>query len=380
MVTDQVADRDGVDVLTSVEQLRFLDYEGAPELTSVLAQGRVYHWKSHMLLSGVEAGTMSNHANAADSSLFDLRAAAFDAATGTLTVQVWSTPSGTSTHFDFNVSSLGASSVSFTSTLGTSWSVVANTTNPGAVSVSGLDGSLSGLTAPTQLGTLTVQYPVGTSATSALFSQVRVGAQTAADLSLSAMAQVTGSDGGLSLSFEGAGIAPIKVSRGASDAGTAINSADALAALRIAVGINPNPDPDGAGPLQALRVSPFQFIAADVNGSGTVTAADALAILRIAVKLPSALPKEWVFVEENRDFWNEATQQFTLTRSSTAWDRSVVIDTSNTSVLGVVGLLKGDVNGSWSAPAGSTDLDVLDPNYFSNLATQLGVPTDQWGV
>jgi hypothetical protein len=45
-----------------------------------------------------------------------------------------------------------------------------------------------------------------------------------------------------------------------------------------------------------------------------------------------------------------------------------------------VGVLKGDVNGSWSAPAGSTDLDVTQPTYFQLLGTQLGMPTDVWGV
>jgi len=51
-----------------------------------------------------------------------------------------------------------------------------------------------------------------------------------------------------------------------------------------------------------------------------------------------------------------------------------------------VGVLKGDVNGSWTAPAGSIDLDTLDPNYFTNLATRIGVMngaspiTDQWGA
>jgi len=46
----------------------------------------------------------------------------------------------------------------------------------------------------------------------------------------------------------------------------------------------------------------------------------------------------------------------------------------------LVGVLKGDVNGSWAAPAGSVDLDALNPTYFSTLASTLGVPTDQWGV
>ena len=55
------------------------------------------------------------------------------------------------------------------------------------------------------------------------------------------------------------------------DAGSVISSADALAALKIAVGINPNPDPDGSGPLLAPAVSPYQFISADVNQDARIT-------------------------------------------------------------------------------------------------------------
>ena len=48
--------------------------------------------------------------------------------------------------------------------------------------------------------------------------------------------------------------------------------------------------------------------------------------------------------------------------------------------MNLVGVLKGDVNGSWVAPAGSQDLDVIDPTYFQRLAELIGVPNqDQWG-
>lgn len=48
--------------------------------------------------------------------------------------------------------------------------------------------------------------------------------------------------------------------------------------------------------------------------------------------------------------------------------------------LNLVGVLKGDVNGSWVAPAGSTDLNLTDPTCFQRLAELVGVPNqDQWG-
>jgi hypothetical protein len=152
----------------------------------------------------------------------------------------------------------------------------------------------------------------------------------------------------------------------------------------MAVGLNPNPDPDGTGPLSALVVSPYQFMAADVTGTdGRITSADALAILKMAVKLPTAPAKEWMFVEESRDFWNETTGQFTLSRNSAGWDHSISTnlqaDTANGKV-NLVGVLKGDVNGSWAAPAGSIDLDVIDPTHFTALSSIFGMPVAQFGV
>jgi hypothetical protein len=160
-----------------------------------------------------------------------------------------------------------------------------------------------------------------------------------------------------------------------------ISSADALAALRIAVGLNPNADPDGPGPLERLPISPYQIMATDVNGSGTVTSADALAILRMAVRLPNALPQEWMFVEETRDFWDEAANDgqgaFTLNRQNAQWDRDILAEVG--SEVNLVGVLKGDVNGSWQPPAGSLDLDVINPSHLPSLASLIGVPVEQWG-
>ena len=177
----------------------------------------------------------------------------------------------------------------------------------------------------------------------------------------------------------------LSVSRAVGDGSSTsgITSADALAALRIAVGLTPNTDPDGTGPKTAPTVSPYQIMAADVNASGSVTSADALAILRMAVRLTTALPQEWFFVEETRDFWNEAANNgqgaFSLTRTSATWDRTITADPANGAV-NLVGVLKGDVNGSWVAPAGSIDLDNLDATYFQRLAQLIGVPhQDQWG-
>ena len=162
------------------------------------------------------------------------------------------------------------------------------------------------------------------------------------------------------------------------ESGNVISSADALAALKIAVGINPNADPDGAGPKEALPVSPYQYIAADITGDGRVTSADALAILKMAVKLDSAEPRRWVFVAEDYDFWGEASESFNTTRSDVTWDRhGIIFEYPEKSTRNLIGVLMGDVNGNWSAPAGSSD---LEEDYFVTLAQNQNGSVTQWGI
>lgn len=189
---------------------------------------------------------------------------------------------------------------------------------------------------------------------------------------------VSGPEGEYALEVP-AGRALLAATRPAGDGtGATITSADALAALRIAVGINPNADPDGTGPLSAPKLSPYQVIAADVNQDGRVTSADALAILRMAVKAPGAPESRWIFLDEHLDLWDEAKGESALKEGNVQW--SATSDLQQDTALNLVGVLSGDVNGSWRAPAGSTDLDTVDAGYIEVLAARLGVPTDIWGA
>ena len=254
VVNDQQADRDGTDLLTDVEQVRFLDYEGAPELTNVLVQGQNYHWKSHKLVRDVVVS------DALSSSSSDLNG---------------------------------------------QWN--------------------------------------------------------------------------LSLSSTGAAV-PITAQKAVTLAESSITVLDALAALKISLGQNPNTDPDGSGPLLAPRVSPYQIIAADVNGDGRVTVLDAQSILKMSLRRADAPQAQWSFVQEDKDFWDEATAKFALTNRASSWDRSLQCDSDQASTVNLVGVLRGDIDGSWNGPAGTLDLDDSNPSYFLELASRLGVPADQWGL
>jgi uncharacterized delta-60 repeat protein len=344
--------------------------------------GLAYHWKSHALLSGVTVSVGDQKAVEANNDLFDLRAASFDAATGVLTVQLWANPTQASSTFDVTAITQSAKSASFTPSLSSaSWTVLANTDKPNEVSISGFlsNPAASGVTGSIQLGTLTLTLPPNAPVT-VNFKNLLVGGTVVADAALTLASSATAADGKYSLALAD-GSHSLAVTRAVGDGSTnhGITSADALAALKIAVGINPNTDPDGTGPLQIPMLSPYQVMAADVNRDGKVTSADALAILKMSVKLSDAPTPSWMFVEEKRDFWDEATKAFTLTRNAASWDSSINLALPSAASTNLVGVLKGDVNGSWTLP-GATTIESTNPTYFKDLAQLIGVPADQWGI
>jgi hypothetical protein len=358
-----------------------LKIDFADPAPGVALKGVAYHWKSHALLDKVAVQAVDQSAvSATPTQSFDLRAASLDPVTGKLTVEVWANPAATVETADFTATGPAGSTLSFTSALGADWTALSNTAQPGQLLLGAYLSNVSatGLTAPTRLGTLEVQLAAGASDVQLAFSEVRVGDSSVPDLAFGMAGATVGADGAFAFSKLPAGSYGISAARAAGDGSNGVTSADALAALRLAVSINPNPDPDGSGALQALKVSPYQFMAADANQDGKVTSADALAILRMAVKLPTAVAQEWLFVEETRDLWNEAAGQSALTRTAATWDRN--INATAPGEVNLVGVLKGDVNGSWTAPAGAQDLDVLQPGYFAELSQRIGAPMDQFGV
>lgn len=182
----------------------------------------------------------------------------------------------------------------------------------------------------------------------------------------------------------------------------AITTADAMAALKLASGRNPNPDPDGPGPLAPAPVSPYQLIAADVNQDGQVTRDDARLILAIAMRQGGTQSLGWTLFGEGWDLWDETLAQgsggFALDRWATEVREPDVFDlgldglsyvrasVEPTTALGDgvvtgnrVAVLRGDVDGSWQAVAGSS---YVASEHFQLLATELPgvVQLSQFGI
>jgi hypothetical protein len=80
-----------------------------------------------------------------------------------------------------------------------------------------------------------------------------------------------------------------------------------------------------------------------VNHDGQIKAADALNILKMAVKLSTAPAKEWLFVPES--VGSEA-----MSRTHFVWpDNPIPVTLDMDQELHLIGIVKGDVNGSWVA-------------------------------
>ncbi len=190
----------------------------------------------------------------------------------------------------------------------------------------------------------------------------------------------TGSAGDYTLSGVTTGTSTVTASLPATQLGRTINSASALAALRLSVGINPNPTVNGV----QLPVSPYQYIAADMNGDGRVTSADALAILRSAVGQANAIAPSWVFVPETTTYFDPSTQTSTVSASAVPTSFAPAQPVQDGSTVNLVGILKGDVLGKY-VPYDATGAVVPNPptlpaSTFTALSASTGAPASVWGV
>jgi subtilisin family serine protease len=330
--------------------------------------GKVYHWKTGALLSGVEVEASPVMGSVGGGKLFELRAGAM---VGTeLKAELWvNLGSALVENLDVELGFGSNPSVVFTLNSGvTGWTLLSEQGTAGGLkmlSVGGFAGApSSALTGSVKLGDITASFGAGQTLVDVGFISGEAGTQALNPYGVQygSYRDTTDLIGTYEMGPMPMGLYEVEAFRAltSGETGSVISSADALAALKIAVGRNPNSDNS--------VVSPYQFISADVNEDGRITSADALAILKMAVKRSDAPAREWIFVDEKKDFWNEATSTFTTTRTSVPKpaDLAMTVDTATRTEVNLVAMLKGDVNGSWAAPAGSV---FLPDSYFEALAS-----------
>ncbi len=152
----------------------------------------------------------------------------------------------------------------------------------------------------------------------------------------------------------------------ASATSLAVNLTDAIAILKMIVGLDVN----GAG----KTLSPYQLYAADFDGNGLVELSDAIAVLKHVVGLPAPETK-WAFFNEVDTTVSSMLAQGKVTLSpGTAPALSIGASTVH---LGLVGVLIGDVDGSYGGPVAAP---ALAPSYFVDLSVQDHLNLSQFGV
>ena len=150
----------------------------------------------------------------------------------------------------------------------------------------------------------------------------------------------------------------------------AVNLQDAIAILKMIVGLDVN----GAG----KALSPYQAYAADYDGSGKIELSDAIGVLKHVVGLDAPTP-QWLFFNEI---------DLTVPGKANLLPGSVPglsADLSGSGAIhvGLVGVLRGDVDGSYAGAAGALDLDTdaTHANYFTLLlAAHNELSPSQFGV
>ena len=118
----------------------------------------------------------------------------------------------------------------------------------------------------------------------------------------------------------------------------AVNLTDAIAILKMIVGLNVNSN--------NTALSPYQAIAADFDQSGDVGLTDAIGVLKMVVGLSAPTPT-WKYYDDTK-----LASAYTSTQSLNpkGWTTTAVISDTGTadSSVKLVGVLTGDVDGSWT--------------------------------
>lgn len=108
---------------------------------------------------------------------------------------------------------------------------------------------------------------------------------------------------------------------------SAISLSDVLDTLKLYLGKN------------LTNMSPYQYVAADLNGSGTLELGDVLDLLKFYLgKSPKSKP-EWVFLDANASLANLDSKSIPIP--------SLEVHADTAGAVELVGILRGDVNGSW---------------------------------
>ena len=118
-----------------------------------------------------------------------------------------------------------------------------------------------------------------------------------------------------------------------------ISLSDVIASLKLFLGLD----------LPQAYRSPYNYVAADLDANGKVELGDVISLLKVFLGLPVPDTKamEWVFVDAAVGAINNP---FNLSKNN-ASAPPIEHDFSADSNVDLVGIIRGDVDGSWTPPS-----------------------------
>ena len=119
-----------------------------------------------------------------------------------------------------------------------------------------------------------------------------------------------------------------------------ISLSDVIASLKLFLGLD----------LPQAYRSPYNYVAADLDANGKVELGDVISLLKVFLGLPVPNTKamEWVFVEESDSPKDINGIDFDKGHATPA---PITHDFSESAEVNIVGILRGDVDGSWTPPS-----------------------------
>jgi len=291
----------------------------------------VTFWKTGLALSGANSSLVATNTTPP----VEFRNLQI-AADGSRSFEIWETSTGTNS-LQLKVALPDGAIGTWQDAVGlpSGWSSLANTEISGQFGLAGI-----GLTAladgPVKLGTLTMHSPNPFTSFDLSLITGSLGTQVVAPFSITPDITNLSSNGLYQHIDIAGGSYQLNTAKSALSIGNAIQADDALAVLKMAVGLTPNTDSSAA--------SPFQFLAADVNRDGKVSAADALNVLKMALDLSTAPEKNWFFMPD-------VVGSESMSRTTVNWSDTVnPLTVDHTQTVHLIGVVSGDVNGSWVEP------------------------------
>jgi hypothetical protein len=118
-----------------------------------------------------------------------------------------------------------------------------------------------------------------------------------------------------------------------------ITLSDVIASLKLFLGLN----------LPDAYRSPYNYVAADLDANGKVELSDVISLLKVFLGLPVANTQamEWVFVKDSDSPTDINGQSFDKDHATPP---PITHDFSESAEVNIVGILRGDVDGSWIPP------------------------------